>query len=433
MHRSTFPPLSRLLSFIILARCCLLPGGLEAADWFQFRGPGGLGASDETGLPSRWSADENMKWRAEMPGPGTSSPIVVGKRVYITCYSGYGESIETPGQMENLQRHLVAVQRDSGKLLWVRDFAPVLPESAYAGGNSSRHGYSSSTPISDGKRLYLFFGKSGVYCVDLDGKPIWNTLVGDKARNWGSSNSPLLHEELVIVNASIESGALVALDKKTGQEVWRTDGIRGSWSTPLLVKTSQGDTELIVSVPQKILGIDPATGKQLWQCAGIRDGGYVCPSMVAHDGIVYAIGGRRNTALAVRSGGRGDVTLSHQLWLIDAGSNVASPVYHDGHLYWIHERLGMANCLDATTGEVKYQERLNPRPGTVYSSVIVADGKLFCVSQHNGTFVISASPEFQLLSHNVIANEGSRTNASPAVHNGQLLLRTDKFLYCIGK
>ncbi|MFP6649969.1 MAG: PQQ-binding-like beta-propeller repeat protein, partial [Pirellulaceae bacterium] len=311
----------------------------HSADWFQFRGPGGLGASQETGIPTRWSKEDNVQWRAELPGPGTSSPIVVGNRVYLTSYSGYAEKVELPGQVENLKRHLVAIHRETGEVLFVRDFKPVLPESTYSGGNNARHGYSSSTPISDGKRLYLFFGKSGVYCLDLDGKEIWNTRVGDNTRGWGSSNSPLLYENLVIINASVESGAIVALDKETGKEVWRSGGIRGSWNTPLLAKTAEGKTELVVSIPEKILGFDPATGKQLWSCVGIPDRGYVCPSVVADKGIVYAIGGRKNTALAVRTGGRGEVTESHRLWITDKGSNVSSPVYHDGHIYWFHDRL----------------------------------------------------------------------------------------------
>ena len=428
---SIFPPAWTISS--IFAICFALAAQSPAADWSQFRGPGGLGASQETGVPTSWNAKENVKWRVELPGPGTSSPIVVGNKVYLTSYSGYAQQAELPGEIENLKRHLVAIQRDTGEILWVRDFKPVLPESAYSGGNNARHGYSSSTPISDGKRLYVFFGKSGVYCLDLDGKEIWNTRVGDNTRGWGSSNSPLLHENLVIINASIESGSLVALDKETGKEVWRTGGIRGSWNTPLLTRTAKGETELVVSVPEKILGFDPATGEQLWNCVGIPDRGYVCPSVVADKGVVYAIGGRKNTALAVRTGGRGDVTQSHRLWVADKGSNVSSPVYHDGHLYWIHERLGVANCLDAATGETKYQARLEPRPGLVYSSIMVADGKLYCASMHNGTYVISASPKFELLQHNVFADDNSRTNACPAVHNGQLLLRTDKYLYCIGE
>ena len=144
---------SRLLQILPLL-LITSPGMLttsDAADWFQFRGPGGLGASQETGIPTRWSKEDNIQWRAELPGPGTSSPIVVGDRVYLTSYSGYAEQVEVPGQLENLKRHLVAIHRETGEILFVRDFKPVLPESTYSGGNNARHGYSSSTPISDGR------------------------------------------------------------------------------------------------------------------------------------------------------------------------------------------------------------------------------------------------------------------------------------------
>ncbi len=211
-----------------------------AADWPQFRGPGGSGVGDAKGLPVTWSSTDNVVWRTKLPGPGTSSPIVVGKRVYVTCYTGYGLE---PGQgdMDKLMRHLVCIDRANGDVLWTKDFKPVLPESKYGpGGNESQHGYSSSTPASDGKRLYVFFGKSGVYCLDLDGNEIWQAGVGTGTHGWGSSNSPLLYKNLVIINASIESNALVALDKNSGKEVWRAKKIDASWNTPVLVNAPDG-------------------------------------------------------------------------------------------------------------------------------------------------------------------------------------------------
>jgi outer membrane protein assembly factor BamB len=185
----------------------------------------------------------------------------------------------------------------------------------------------------------------------------------------------VLHEDLVIVNASVESKSLVALNKATGDVAWKTDGIKGCWN----------------------------------------------------------IGGRKNTAIAIRAGGRGDVTESHRLWVANAGSNVSSPIYHGGFLYWIHERQGTVNCLDAKDGKIVYQQRLEPRPGVSYASVVMAGNKLYCVSQHNGVFVIAAEPTFKLLSHNQIAGDEARANASPAVDRGQILLRNDKYLYCIGE
>src|SRR5262245_39117945 len=257
---------------VLLVTFCVL-----GADWPQFRGPGGSGISDEKGLPTTWSSKENIVWRRELPGPGTSSPIVVGKRVYLTCYSGYGLKEGKEG-MDKLMRHLVCVDRVKGEILWTKDFKPALPESVYAGGDNTQHGYSSSTIASDGKHLFVFFGKSGVYCLDLDGKEVWHASVGNSATGWGSSNSPVLYKDLVIVNASIESNSLVALDRETGKEVWRTKGIRSSWNTPVLVDVPGKEPELVLNESSAVIGFDPLKGTELWRVGGFS--GYVCPSVV---------------------------------------------------------------------------------------------------------------------------------------------------------
>ena len=402
-------------------------------DVLQFRGERGLGVSDEKSLPVEWSDTENLAWRTELPGAGSSSPIVLGDRIYLTCYSGYGVAEGEPGDPQDLVRHVVCLDRAGGKILWQKAYPSDGDEPKYQG-NGARHGYSTSTCTTDGERQFVFFGRHGVYWLaPADGSEVWRTSVGNSNAGWGSSNSPILFGDLLIVNASIESKTLIALDKKSGKQVWQADGIRGSWNTPLLVDVPGGKTELVVCIPEKVLGFDPASGEKLWECEGIPDGGYVCPSVVAHDGIVYAIGGRKNTALAVKAGGRGDVTTTHLLWTEGVGSNVASPVYHEGHLYWLHEGRGTAYCLNAKTGEVVYQERLEPRPGTVYSSALLADGKLYCVTQHSGTYVIAAKPEFELLAVNEFASDDSRANASAVAHDGQLLIRSDKYLHCVGK
>lgn len=400
----------------------------RGAEWRQFRGPDGQGISDEKGLPVKWSAKENVVWRTQLPGPGTSSPMTVGKRVFVTCYSGYALEAKNPGDMNNLKRHIVCVDRGDGQIVWQRRFDPRLPEHQYAG-EGTYHGYGSSTAASDGERLYIFFGKSGVFCFDLDGNQLWHALVGDRTNGWGSGNSPLLYKELVIINASVESGSLVALDKVTGKEVWKAGGISSSWNTPVLVPVPNGETELVVSVQDRMLGFDPNTGKELWQAEGVHR--YCCPSVVAHDGVVFAIGGG-STSLAVRAGGRGDVSKTHGLWRDNRGSNVSSPVYLDGHIYWASDSGGVVTCQEAATGKTVYQQRLEPGSGLIYASPILADGKLYFVSQLKGTYVVTAKPEFELLAHNVFEDDDSRTNASPAVSNGQLLLRTDRALYCIG-
>lgn len=401
--------------------------GAFGGDWTQFRGPGGLGISDDKGTPVKWSSTDNIAWKVELPGPGSSSPIVVGQRVYLTCYTGYGLE-PAKGDSKELRRHLLCFDRSSGKELWKKTFEPKLPEHKYEG-EGSYHGYAASTPISDGERLYVFFGKSGVFCFDLNGEQLWQASVGEGTHGWGSGCSPVLFDKLLLVNASVESGSLVALDKLTGKEAWKAGGVRSAWNTPLLVD-AKSRRELVVSTESRLLSFDPNDGKPLWNSDGVHR--YVCPSVVAHDGVIFAIGGG-HTSLAVRAGGSGDVTESHGVWRKPKGSNVGSPVYLDGHLYWATDGGGIVCCQNAATGEFVFEKRLDPGSGTIWSSPVLADGKLYFVSQSKGTFVVAAKPEYELLAHNTFADDDSRTNASPAVHNSQLLLRTDRALYCIGK
>ena len=404
---------------------CLFTG----ADWAQFRGPHGLGTSSEKGLPVEWSTGKNIVWRTALPGGGASSPITVGKRIYVTCYSGYGEDKANPGKMDDLKRHLVCLDRAGGKILWTKNFVPLLPEHQYKG-EGSYHGYAASTPASDGERLYVFFGKSGVYCFDLDGNELWHKSVGNKIDRWGSGTSPLLYKNAVIINASIEDGSLVALDKMSGKEIWKTKGIGSAWNTPFLAKAPSGETELVISIQNHVLGLNPDTGKELWRCEGIHR--YVCPSVVAHDGIAYITGGDQAT-LAVRLGGRGDVNKSHVLWRTKRGSNASSPIIHEGHLYWASTRGGIITCQEASSGKVLFQHRLKPNVDIIYASPLLADGKLYFPSQHSGTFVLAATPKFDLLAHNVFQDDNSRTNSSIIVSDGQLLMRNDRYLYCLGK
>lgn len=399
----------------------MLAAAANAGEWPQFRGPGGLGVSDETNLPVAWSDTENMLWKTELPGFGAASPITLGDRLYLTCYSGYGT--ESGQKMEDLTLHVVCVNRSDGSIAWDTRVKPKLPESERV----RDHGYAGPTPATDGDHLYVFFGKTGVMKFDLNGNQIWQTDVGSKTHGWGCGTSPVLYRNLVIVNASVESGSLVAIDKNSGTEVWRAAGMDDSWNTPHLVQLANGRQELVVSVKDYILGFDPATGSELWRCDGIPD--YVCPSVVSKDGIVYAIGGRQSRAIAVRAGGRGDVTDSHKLWEAKAGANVSSPIIHDGHLYWVSDRNKVAYCLRLSDGEVLYSERF---PGQPYASAAAGDGKVYIVTRYDGTYVLAATPEMTRLAHNQL-EDNSTFNASPVISNGQILLRSDRYLYCVEK
>lgn len=417
-----FSPIAFLF---VLAVSLSTPG----ADWKQFRGPDGQGVSSEKDLPVEWSADKNITWKSALPGAGASCPVVQGDRVFITCYSGYGMDVKNPGNMDELRRHLLCLDRTTGKPKWSKEFEPLLPEHKYQG-EGAYHGYAPSTPLIDGNNLFVFFGKSGVYCFDLDGNELWHASVGKNTNGWGSGPSPILYKESVIINASVESGAIVALNRKDGKEWWKSPGISSAWNTPILVTTAEQKVELVVSVQDRVVGLDPDNGKELWRAEGVHR--YVCPSLVAHDGVVYAIGGG-STSLAVKAGGRGDVTKTHVLWRENEGSNVGSPIYYQGHIYWASDGGGQVFCQNAETGKEVYSERLTPASGQIWASPVLAGGNLYYVSKEKGVYVVAADPKFKQVAHNVIEGDKSRSNASLAVSDGQLFLRNDQNLYCIGK
>jgi outer membrane protein assembly factor BamB len=391
----------------------------SAQDWPQYRGPGGHGIGQASHLPTTWSDTENVAWKTALPGAGSSSPIALNGKLYLTCYSGYGVE-GSEGTLEDLRLHLVCVEVSTGSILWNTAIKPALPEEKRV----RDHGYAAQTPATDGRHIYVFFGKTGVFKFDLQGKQIWKTSVGTRTHGWGSGTSPVLYKNLVIVNASVESGDLVALDKQSGDEVWRTAGMDSSWNTPHLVRTDAGRTELVVTVKKFVLGFDPATGAELWRCDAIAD--YICPSIVSQDGILYAIGGRSSQALAIRSGGRGNVTDTHKLWHVKVGANVCSPLIHEGHLYWVSDRNKTAYCVSLTDGSIKFEEKVSEQPD---ASIMMADNKLYVVTRFGGTLVLAAKPQYQQLAHNKLSDK-SVFNASPIVTNNRLILRSDRTLYC---
>jgi outer membrane protein assembly factor BamB len=379
-------------------------------------------------LPTRWSDSENVRWKTPLPGAGTSSPVVFGDRIYLTAHTGYGISPEEIGAMDQLKRWLLCINGQTGVILWQCEAATDLPEEEYAS-RMHWHGYASSTPAVDADGVYCFFGKSGVVHIDHGGNLRWQTRIGDQTHGWGSAASPVLCGDLVIVNGFVECGALVALDRRTGKEVWRAGGLKESWNTPLLVSLPDGKQELVVAGFGMITAFDPATGESLWSCKGID--WYIVGSMVAHGDTVYCLAGKGVEAtMAVRAGGRGDVTETHVVWRAKKGSNVSSPVYYDGHLYFAHENQAIAYCLDARTGAVVYEQRL-PRMGEIYASPIIADEKLVYVSRQGGTAVLAAGPAFKLLAHNVFVDDSSVFNASPVVSDNGLLVRSNRYLYCL--
>ena len=374
-----------------------------------------------------WGESENIVWKTPLPGAGASSPIVFGDRIYLTCYTGFFVPGESGGSRDNLKRHLLAMNRKDGKLVWNTPVAAKLPEEE----RIRDHGFAANTPAADAERVYVFFGKTGVFAFDHKGKEVWQADVGTKTHEWGTSASPVLYKNLVFINASVESDSLYALDRKTGKEKWRAKGIRESWNTPVLVTAKSGRKELVVATQGTVLAFDPDSGEQFWSCK-TDIGWYMVPSVVASDGIVYCLGGRSGTAsLAVRAGGSGDVTETHRLWTSPKGSNVTSPVFLNGHLYWMNDSRGVAYCAKADSGEVLYEKRLE-RADQVYASALLADGRVYYVARDGRTFVLAAMPGFEQLAVNNL-RDGGVFNSSPAVDGNRLLIRSDKFLYCVGK
>ena len=410
-----------------------------ADDWTRFRGPNGTGiAVADAALATAWSDTQNIQWKTALPGPGSSSPIVCGQRVFVTCYTGYGDG-SAGASVDKLQRHLICVDRKGGNILWDKAVASDVPEDPF-GGYITEHGYASSTPVTDGERVYVFFGKTGVLAFDMEGKQLWKVGVGtmSNSRRWGAGASLMLYKNTVIVNAADESRSIRALDKLTGKEVWKADGntLELCFGTPMLVDRPDGGADLVLAVPGELWGLNPDTGKLTWFVeTGI--GGNVSPSVVASDGVVYVTGGfPRQGSLAVRAGGKGDVTKTNILWSSANASYVPTPVVMGGYLYVVNDQ-GFAICMEAKTGKLVYKERLpdasaGGKGGKLfYASPVCANGLFYSVSRRSGTYVIEAKPEFKLVTNNKLAGDDSDFNGTPAIAGKEIYLRSNRALYCI--
>lgn len=410
----------------VMVVLCSLVSMASAADWSQFRGPDTAGVSTESGVPTTWTATENLAWKINLPGPGTSSPVFHGQQILITCYSGHNVPGADMGEPADLRRHLIALDRKTGELRWNTPLQPALPEQDRI---RDGHGYASSTPVVDDHRIYCFFGKSGIFAFDHQGKQLWQADVGDGLHGWGSAASPVLFDDLLIVNASVESESVIAFDAASGKERWRVRKIRETWTTPVVVANPAGEPELIVAMQGKVLGLDPQTGQERWTCANDITW-YIVPSIVEEGGVIYGLGGRSGVAsFAIRTGGRGDVTASHRLWTAKKGSNVSSPVLHEGRLYFMNDSSGIAYCLDAKTGDIVYEARV-PRADQIYASTLLVNDRLYYVGRSGRTFVVAAKPKFELLATNDL-DDRSLFHASPVATDGRLFLRSDKALYCL--
>lgn len=458
--------------FGLAAGLAFFSGDLTSAgDWTRFRGPNGSGVSEDSSpTPVTWSPSENLKWKIALPGPGSSSPIIVGDKVFVTCWSGYGADRSSRDQ-KDLKRHLVCLDRKTGKTIWDKTVDPYLPEDNY-GGMFAEHGYATHTPASDGERVYVFFGKTGALAFDLDGKQLWKTPLGTGSdqMGWGSGSSPILYKNLVIITAAPESHAMYGLDKETGKEIWKAEaeGFSSTWGTPVLVNVDADRTDLVIGVPYEIWGLNPDTGKIRWFCEALNTRSF-CSSVVTDGQVVYAMGDQGSGSIAVKAGGEKDVTKTHVVWTGRDNNRIGTPVLAEGKLYFVSNRV--ATCVDAKTGDKIFQGRLagtstavDPadsgarRPGRGgpgggfggpggggpggggrggggqdYSSAVVADGKMYFVARNGDMHVIKLGDTFELLATNRVTNEVEDFSATPAISNGDIFVRSSKHLYCVSQ
>lgn len=411
---------------------CVATAHLQADDlaWPQFRGPRASGMSSASHPPETWTDTEHVRWKLELPGAGSSSPIVANGRVFVTCFRGKTQALE-----EVAERSLVCIDLASGQELWRKSASVQGQEDRYEG-FLREHGFASNSPVTDGERVYAFYGKGGVLAYDWQGESLWTVDVGQESSNrrWGSAASLLLLPNAVVVNASEESRSVRALDKLTGKELWKSEAeaLELSYSTPTLVTTADGREDLVVVIAGEVWGLNPETGKLRWYVQ-TEITGNVSPTPVVSGDLVYVTGGRPAVTHAIRAGGKGDMTDTNRLWTSRSGSYVATPILSNGHLYFVDDR-GQAFCLNAADGAVVYRERVEGLGGgggrPVYASPVLADGKLYVVSRYDGTFVLPAQPQFRILAQNKL-NDSSEFNATPAIVGDELLLRSDRFLYCI--
>ena len=409
---------------LLLTIMSLVCSPLNAADWPQFRGPGGQGHSDATNLPLTWSETENVVWKVSVAGLGWSSPSIQGDQIWLTTAIDDGKSL-----------HAIALDRATGKT--IHDV--VVFELADPGAVHSKNSHASPTPLIEDDRVYIHFGAHGTACLKTDGSVVWKTQELKHNHRHGPGGSPVIYQNLLILNCDgSDLQYVVALDKNTGKEVWKKkrehigeDRISGkssvpmAYTTPLLTEIN-GKVQLLSSGADSIVSYDPLTGDELWW---FRYDGYSnVPRPVVGKGHVFISSGYdRPEFFAVRVDGTGDVTESHLAWNMKKAAPLnPSPLLLGDELYLVSDN-GIATCLDAVSGEQHWQERIG---GNFSASPTFADGRIYFLDEEGKTTVVAPGKKFEVLASNQL--EG-RTLASPAMVDSSIFLRTDTHLYRIEK
>lgn len=418
--------LTFLISFTVLGAF-----SAPAADWPNWRGgTDGGGVTTESNLPLTWSATERVAWKVPLPDRGNSTPVITGGKVFLT------QALEKQNK-----RTLMCFAAADGRLLWQQVVDYTKPEETH-----STNPYCSASPTTDGKIVVVCHGSAGVFAYDLEGKEIWRRDLGPQDYEWGNASSPVLHGGRVYLYFGPGKGArLLALDAATGRDLWRydepptdpagrTDGFRGSepgmictYAVPIVVNTGKRE-ELIMAFPRFLRAFDPATGTPLWNCDGMNPLVYASP--IFGDGIVVGMGGFFGTTIAVPAGGKGDVA-AQRLWQSARTKNrLGSGLIHEAHIYILNTD-GIAECIELKSGKTVWMERLRPRgaKGESWSSMLRSGDRLYILNQSGDCLVLKAAPKFELLATNHIGTE--LTNASLAVSDGRLYIRTHSHLWCI--
>jgi outer membrane protein assembly factor BamB len=433
---------------VFLASVGLL--GLQGVEnWPQFRGPESSGVADDPKLPDSWSSTKNVVWKTGIPGSGWSSPVVWGDRIFLTSVVST-VAPEVPkkglyfgGNRENIptdeHRWMVyAVDWKTGKIVWEREVQRGVPASSHHLKNT----YASETPVTDGERVYAYFGNLGLFVFDVDGKPVWSQRWGPfRTRyGWGTAASPVLYKDRIyVVNDNDDQSFLAALDKRTGKQIWRVERDEASnWSTPYLWESERGP-EIVTAGTRKVRSYD-LDGHLLWELGGMSS--IVIPTPFAQHGLLFLasgyVGDDVRPVYAVRQGARGDISLkegettnaSIAWYERQAGPYNPSPLVYGDYYYTLLDR-GIMTCREARTGrEVYGKQRIDPEASAFTASPWASNGKIFALSEDGDTFVMQAGPEFKVLGKNSL---DEMCMATPATVRGNLIIRTATKLYRIGK
>jgi outer membrane protein assembly factor BamB len=389
--------------------------GEGAKYWPRWRGPSGQGLVTGSGYPDRWSPTENVLWKQSVPGSGNSSPIIWGDRIFVTTARDGGRRLS-----------LLAYSRSDGSLLWEVDAPTGRSEFVH-----QKNGHASATPSTDGQRIYVSFGARGLMAFDFSGKLVWHQDLGAMSNYWGTAGSPLLYKNRIILYQDQNQNSFIAaFDAATGRELWRTRrNASVGWGTPAAIRVGDHD-EIIVNGQYAVVAYNPDNGQELWRASGSTM--ETIPTPVVGHGLVFNSSGRAGPTLAIRPGGKGDVTSTHLVWSSPRGSPfVPSPVLYGDHLYMVNDMTSIVTAFEAATGKTAWQGRLGVARREGFSaSPVVIDGKIFFTNDEGETFVLRAGGTFELLHTNQI---GERTLASPALVDGRWYIRTEGHLFAIGR